>query len=60
MIIINEGKVEITCQLVLFQVVNLFYLACTVTNLTENKRYVSMSLSFRSAHVIRVEEMKTN
>ena len=48
----NEGKVEV--NQFSFQVVNLFYLACTVTNITENKRYFFMSLSFHSSHLIRV------
>ena len=48
----NEGKVEV--NQFSFQVVNLFYLACTVTNITENKRYFFMSLSFLSSHLIRV------
>ena len=57
---INGGKVEITCQLVLFQVVNFFYVACTATNFTQNKRYFFMSHPFHSSHLIHVEEMKTD
>ena len=37
-----------------------FYLACTVTNVTQNKRYFFMPHSFHSSHLIHVEEIKTN
>ena len=37
-----------------------FYLASTVTNVTQNKRYFFISHSFHSSHLIHVEEMKTN